>query len=60
MQPLLIAKLIVLLSIANGAPVILKKIFGDRFSRTIDGGLLFLIGVACLAPQRPSVEPWPQ
>jgi len=52
MQPLIIAKLIVLLSIANGAPVILKKIFGDRFSRTIDGGLLFFDRRRLLGPSK--------
>ena len=36
MHPLLVAKLIVLLSIANGTPVLLKKLFGDRFSQPID------------------------
>lgn len=41
MQPLLIAKLIVLLSIANGTPVLAKKLCGDRFAQPIDGGLRF-------------------
>ncbi len=44
MQPLLIAKLIVLLSIANGAPVLLKKLCGDRLSHPIDGGMNFFDG----------------
>ncbi len=41
MQPLLIIKLLVLLSIANGAPAITTQILGDRFSQPIDGGLVF-------------------
>jgi CDP-archaeol synthase len=40
MQPLLIAKLIVLLSIANGIPVLAKKLCGERFAQPIDGGLI--------------------
>jgi hypothetical protein len=38
MQPLLITKLIVLMTIANGAPV-LKRFMGYRLSQPIDGGL---------------------
>ncbi len=41
MQLLLIIKLLVLLSIANGAPAITTQILGDRFSQPIDGGLVF-------------------
>ena len=52
MQPVLIAKLIVLLSIANGTPVILKKMFGDRFSQPIDGGLLFFDQRRLLGPSK--------
>ncbi len=40
----LIAKLLVLLSIANGGPLIAKKVCGSRFSRPIDGGSVFLDG----------------
>lgn len=42
MHPLLIAKVILLLSIANGAPVLLKRVFGNRFSYPIDSGSVFL------------------
>ncbi len=44
MHLLLIAKLILLLSIANGTPVVLKRALGDRFAQPIDGGLLFIDG----------------
>ena len=44
MQPILIVKLIVLLSIANGSPVFAKKIFGGRFSWPVDGGCAFVDG----------------
>lgn len=41
MHPLLIAKLIVLLSTANGTPVLAKRLCGDRLSQPIDGDLVF-------------------
>ena len=40
----LIIKLLVLLSIANGAPVLIKKVCGNRFSLPIDGGHNFVDG----------------
>ena len=40
----LVIKLLVLLSIANGAPVLVKKVCGNRFSLPIDGGCNFLDG----------------
>jgi CDP-diglyceride synthetase len=39
-------QLLVLLTLANGAPVVAKKIFGDRFSMPLDGGLAFPDGRA--------------
>jgi hypothetical protein len=36
-----ILQILVLLTLANGAPVVAKKIFGDRFNRPLDGGLAF-------------------
>jgi CDP-2,3-bis-(O-geranylgeranyl)-sn-glycerol synthase len=42
MHPFLIAKAILLLSIAHGAPVLLAKVFGNRFSYPLDAGRLFL------------------
>jgi CDP-archaeol synthase len=41
MHPLLILKLTFLLSIANGTPVLAKKLCGDRLSQPIDGGIRF-------------------
>jgi CDP-2,3-bis-(O-geranylgeranyl)-sn-glycerol synthase len=35
-----ILKLLILLTIANGTPVVAKKVFGDRFAWPIDGGLV--------------------
>jgi len=42
MDPLLILKLIVLLSIANGTPVLVKKVCGNWLSWPIDGDCQFL------------------
>jgi CDP-diglyceride synthetase len=44
MQPLLVLRLLILLALANGAPVIAKKLLGKRFSRPIDGNLKFIDG----------------
>jgi len=37
-------QLLGLLTIANGTPVLAKRIFGDRFSRPLDGNLKFIDG----------------
>jgi CDP-diglyceride synthetase len=42
MQPLPIVQSLVLLTLANGAPVIAKKIFGGRFAQPLDAGVMFL------------------
>ena len=39
MHPLLIVKVLILLALANGAPVIGKKILKNRFAYPLDGGL---------------------
>ena len=44
MQPLLDLQLLVLLTLANGTPVIAKKVFGDRLAWPLDGGLGFIDG----------------
>jgi len=44
MQPVLILKLLVLLTAANGAPVIAKRLLGSRFAWPLDGGRRFLDG----------------
>lgn len=41
---LLLGKLLVLLGIANGTPIIARKLFGDRFGAPLDGGLRWLDG----------------
>src|SRR5664280_2024457 len=44
MQFLHILQLLVLLTLANGTPIVAKKIFGPRFARPLDGGIIFLDG----------------
>ena len=41
---LLIAKVLFLLAIANGAPLVGKKILGDKMAVPIDGGLILSDG----------------
>jgi CDP-archaeol synthase len=52
MQPLLIMKLIVLLSIANGTPVLVKKLFGNRLSQPIDFGVILFDRHRVLGPSK--------
>jgi hypothetical protein len=42
MRLLLLAKLLVLLSAANGSPILVKKLFGNTFATPVDGGVRFL------------------
>src|SRR5437016_312420 len=44
MQPYVILQLLFLLMLANGAPVIAKKILGGRYSYPLDGNLRFADG----------------
>jgi hypothetical protein len=44
MQYLLILQLLVLLTLANGTPIVAKKIFGTRFSFPLDAGTIFFDG----------------
>ncbi len=41
MQPVVILQLLILLLLANGTPVIAKKVLGDRYSYPLDGNLTF-------------------
>jgi CDP-diglyceride synthetase len=42
MQPLIVLQALVLLTLANGTPVIAKDLLGDRFAVPIDGGVKFV------------------
>jgi CDP-2,3-bis-(O-geranylgeranyl)-sn-glycerol synthase len=44
MQLLHILQLLVLITLANGAPIVAKKIFGPRFSFPLDAGTIFFDG----------------
>jgi CDP-archaeol synthase len=52
MQLLLVIKLLVLLTIANGTPVLAKMVFGNRFSRPVDGGHEFVDGRPLFGPAK--------
>ena len=52
-HPLLIARLLVLLILASGAPVIAKKILGAVLAHPLDGG----ITLACVSPSPPGRGP---
>jgi len=41
MHPLALLQIMVLLALANGTPIIAKKLFARRLSRPFDGGILF-------------------
>jgi hypothetical protein len=44
MQAVLIGRLVVLLAVANGTPVLAKKLIGNLFVAPLDGGTLFTDG----------------
>jgi CDP-diglyceride synthetase len=52
MQPLAILQSMVLLTLANGAPIVAKKIFRSRFSDPLDFGLVFLDGRPLFGPSK--------
>src|SRR5258707_3712665 len=52
MHPLLIAKLILLLSIANGTPVAVKRALRNRFSQALDGRLMLFDGRRLFGPSK--------
>jgi CDP-2,3-bis-(O-geranylgeranyl)-sn-glycerol synthase len=41
---LLLTKILVLLGVANGTPIIARKLLGERFAQPLDGGLSWLDG----------------
>ena len=52
MQPLLVLRLLILLALANGTPVLAKKFLGNHFSRPVDGGGKFLDGQPLLGSSK--------
>lgn len=47
-----LAQLLILLAVANGSPVIAKRVLGGRYARPIDGNLLFFDGRPLLGPSK--------
>lgn len=51
-HPLVICQLMILLTLANGTPVVAKKLFGGRFAWPLDAGIQFLDGRPLLGPSK--------
>lgn len=47
-----LAAILVLLGVANGAPIVARKIFGNRFNAPLDGGARFFDGRPLLGPAK--------
>ena len=52
MQPFPILQLLILLAVANGTPVLAKKVLGDRLARPLDGGTVFVDGQPLFGPAK--------
>ena len=52
MQLLHILQLLLLMMLANGAPIVAKKIFGPRFSFPLDAGIIFFDGRPLFGPSK--------
>jgi hypothetical protein len=52
MHLLPILRALILLTLANGAPVVAKKVFGRRLALPLDGGLRFLDGRPLFGPSK--------
>lgn len=52
MHPIAVIQVMVLLAIANGAPLIAKKLFGNALAQPLDGGLRFFDGRPLLGPSK--------
>ena len=48
----LLARLLILLAVANGAPVIAKRIFGERYSQPLDWAAPFIDGKPVFGPSK--------
>lgn len=52
MQCSLLLQLLILLAVANGTPVLAKKLLGVTFARPLDGGGLFVDGQPIFGPSK--------
>ena len=49
---MVIIELLILLALANGTPVVMRKVFGDRFAWPVDGGIRFFDGRPVFGPAK--------
>ena len=52
MHPWIVLQLLIVIAAANGAPVVAKKIFGDRYAKPLDGGAKFTDGRPVFGPSK--------
>lgn len=52
MHPVLVFKLLILIAVANGIPLLAKKLLGSRFAQPIDGGIAFIDGRPLFGPSK--------
>jgi CDP-diglyceride synthetase len=52
MHPLAVAQLLILLTLANGSPVVAKLVLRDRFSMPLDGNRKFIDGRPLFGPAK--------
>ncbi|MGD9502059.1 MAG: CDP-archaeol synthase, partial [Methyloceanibacter sp.] len=52
MHPLLIVELLILVAVANGTPVLAKRLLGDTLNRPLDGGAVFADGRPWFGPAK--------
>lgn len=52
MHPFSILQVMVLLTLANGTPVVAKKVFGESFALPLDAGLTFFDGRPLFGPSK--------
>ncbi|MCP5364208.1 MAG: CDP-archaeol synthase [Hyphomicrobiales bacterium] len=52
MQPIVILQVLILVFVANGTPVVAKKVWGGHLSYPVDGGLRFMDGRRVLGPSK--------
>jgi hypothetical protein len=52
MQVVRSLQLLVLMTLANATPIVAKKIFGPRFARSLDSGIIFFDGRPLFGPSK--------
>jgi CDP-2,3-bis-(O-geranylgeranyl)-sn-glycerol synthase len=52
MQPMVVVPVLLLIMVANGAPVAAKRVLGRRFAAPLDGGLRFVDGKPLLGTSK--------